>query len=204
MIQEQLLEIGGKPVRLYAHTGILLDANQYTQTHISSSGGGGYIHPERGGYVAPPQIHSTIINHQEFWIEDRFGQVTPVQFYDSNIPMRPGHLVSLILVESARGGPFYCGYVDHTVGRWWGRGHDGELVTNLRIFPRIFSVLPILIPALLSIIALYLGLNWEETLGVAFAAFVPATLWAFFIGYRAMKKLTKAKSTFMSALDPSD
>jgi hypothetical protein len=84
-----------KEIKFWRVTGEVIGQNKYSETHISSSGGGGVV-TNRGGYVGAPQVHSRAITNHEFWIKKDDGSEMSVQLSDVDIPLREGHKISLI------------------------------------------------------------------------------------------------------------
>lgn len=73
--------------------GTVVDTKKWSETHVSSSGGGGYVHPKHGGLVRAAQVHSTVETKGELWIKTAAGK--EVQIF-GDIPARPGHRVGVI------------------------------------------------------------------------------------------------------------
>jgi hypothetical protein len=76
-------------------TGVVLGNEKYNETHISSSGGGGYV-SQYGGHVRAPQISSTTTTNQEIWIKTEDGSEKSIKLKGYDIPMRPGHKITVI------------------------------------------------------------------------------------------------------------
>ena len=53
-----------KEVEFYTITGEVLSQQKSSETHVTSSGGGGYI-GKQGGHISAPQIKTTVINKHE-------------------------------------------------------------------------------------------------------------------------------------------
>lgn len=57
-----------KEIEFWSVTGEIMAQNKYSETHVSSSGGGGYI-GAHGGHIRAPSVHSTTVTNHEFWIK---------------------------------------------------------------------------------------------------------------------------------------
>lgn len=58
-----------KPSEIYVftHTGVVRGAQRWSDTHVSSSGGGGWVGPH-GGRVAAAQVHSNVVQRGKFFL----------------------------------------------------------------------------------------------------------------------------------------
>ena len=84
-----------KEIEFYQVTGTVLNNDKYSKTHVSSSGGGGYV-SQYGGHVSAPQVTSSTTTHQEIWIKSESGAEESLQLVGFDIPLRPGHKITLI------------------------------------------------------------------------------------------------------------
>jgi len=85
----------GKEVKFWSITGEVIGQNKYSETHVSSSGGGGYV-GKHGGFVNAPQVNSTVVTNHEFWIKKDNGVEESVQLSGADIPLREGQKVTAI------------------------------------------------------------------------------------------------------------
>lgn len=115
-----------KEIKFWRVTGEVIGQNKYSETHVSSSGGGGVV-TNRGGYVSAPQVHSRAITNHEFWIKKEDGSEMSVQLSDVDIPLREGHKITLIgsRLSDQKKGPWAV-LVNHSEGkhRYIARGED--------------------------------------------------------------------------------
>ena len=95
-------------------TGTVLDGQEKrSETHISSSGGGGYV-GQSGGRVSAPTIHSSVTTKHEFWIELENGTEKAIQLSGCDIPLKTGHKITLVSVDkSKKSEKFYTFLVNH-------------------------------------------------------------------------------------------
>lgn len=87
---------GEKETALFSdRIGTVIRSTKRSETHVSSSGGGGYL--DKGtGYVAPATISSTVVTRHEFWVRTDEGVDVPVQLTDVDIPLAEGQRISLV------------------------------------------------------------------------------------------------------------
>ena len=81
--------------------GVVVHADRRFETHVSSSGGGGYIGPS-GGYLAEPQIRSTTTDHQTIFLRGSDGSEQSFDLQDWDLAVRPGS--RMVVVWGARDG----------------------------------------------------------------------------------------------------
>lgn len=70
----------------------------WTSTHVSSSGGGGYVGPY-GGNVSAPTVSSRSTTHKRFFIRAAAGKETEIELSDSSFGVRDGHRVSAVYAK---------------------------------------------------------------------------------------------------------
>ncbi|WP_075185084.1 hypothetical protein [Teredinibacter haidensis] len=108
-------------------TGEVLGQNKYSETHVSSSGGGGYI-DKHGGHVDAPQIHSKSVTNHEFWIRKQDGTEENVQLKGHDIPLRAGQIITLISAfTNEKRKPYYSVLVNHNAKKHWFINKANEL-----------------------------------------------------------------------------
>jgi hypothetical protein len=74
-------------------TGTVSDVQKWSSTSVSTSGGGGYVHPEHGGYISSPTVTSRVTQHQTFWI---LSGGLEIEVRDVALSCRDGQPVTLI------------------------------------------------------------------------------------------------------------
>jgi hypothetical protein len=144
-------------------------SQRWTSTEIQSSGGGGYINPTYGGYIAPPTISSKVTQHEktEFWVQDTDGKQQRFSFLHEEFPVAQGHRVRIIWGGSTKNkdkGNYlfannltsgYRQYFDKLDGMYsWPFNH--RLIKMPIIFSAIFFVAP-------ALVWCYLALAWIIT-----------------------------------------
>jgi hypothetical protein len=63
----------GRAGWVYGVRGKIIGSKTWTETHVSSSGGGGYIH-KGTGQIHAPTVHSTTVERGEVWIRNKDGK----------------------------------------------------------------------------------------------------------------------------------
>lgn len=108
-----------KEVEFSEVTGEVLGQNKYSETHVSSSGGGGYV-GQHGGHVSAPQVRSTAITNHEFWIKTDDGAEKSVQLSGCDIPLREGHKITLITAGlKGKKSSYHSILVNHNAKKHW-------------------------------------------------------------------------------------
>lgn len=87
-----------KEIEFLTISGEVLSQDKYSETHISSSGGGGYV-GKSGGYVSSPNITSTSVTNHEVWIKTKDGREVDLNLTDYNICLREGQFITLIITR---------------------------------------------------------------------------------------------------------
>lgn len=124
---------GKNNVEFRTVTGEVLGSDKYSETQISSSGGGGYV-STHGGHVSAPRIHSSSVTNHEFWIKTEDGLEKDVQLRGVDIPLRPGQKITLI--SAGRKGAekaWYSVLVNHSAGRYWFINNADSLNKKLKL-----------------------------------------------------------------------
>lgn len=63
----------GREGWVYGVRGKMVGSKTWTETHVTSSGGGGYIHQGQG-QIHAPTVRSTIVEKGEVWVRSRSGK----------------------------------------------------------------------------------------------------------------------------------
>lgn len=72
---------------------IISDPITWSETHISSSGGGGYVHPQYGGSVSAPTVHSHVVEREKYFVKMENGEERELR---DAVTGRRGHHITLI------------------------------------------------------------------------------------------------------------
>ncbi|MFU1569509.1 hypothetical protein [Aeromonas veronii] len=132
-----------KEIEFWSVTGEIMAQNKYSETHVSSSGGGGYI-GAHGGHIRAPSVHSTTVTNHEFWIKTEDGSEESVQLAGCDIPLREGQKITLISAGvKGKGEGCYSVLVNHNAKSHWFIKKADDLNKRLQI--DVVSAKPILI-----------------------------------------------------------
>lgn len=87
-----------KIVEFHAVNGIAHGSSKFTTTHVTSSGGGGYIGPTTG-FIDPVKIQSHNVIHGNFWIVPDGANEVQIQFDGHNLSVRDGQNVTALFAS---------------------------------------------------------------------------------------------------------
>ena len=152
----------GRTIKFTAETGRVLPGQQkISKTHISSSGGGGYLH-QGSGFVDAAKIKSTTTTQQEFWLLADGGRQVPVRIAGDVMAVNVDQEVSLL-----HAGQLLVGIVNHSARTtaWLRRPLDLVRGAGLARWWRAVFI------AVLSSLVLSVVLN---VLSVGILGFIPA------------------------------
>ncbi|WP_165313155.1 hypothetical protein [Vibrio ziniensis] len=108
-----------KEIKFWSVTGEILGQNKYSETHVSSSGGGGYV-GQHGGHVSAPTVHSTTVTNHEFWIKKEDGSEKSIQLAGHDIPLREGQKITLISAGiKGKDSGYFSVLVNHNANQHW-------------------------------------------------------------------------------------
>ncbi|MFQ2209979.1 hypothetical protein ACK31V_04610 [Aeromonas caviae] len=122
-----------KEIEFWSVTGEIMAQNKFSETHVSSSGGGGYV-GTHGGHISAPSVHSTTVTNHEFWIKTEDGSEESVQLAGCDIPLREGQKITLISAGvKGKGEGYYSVLVNHNANKHWFINEAGSLNKSLKI-----------------------------------------------------------------------
>ena len=93
------------PLHFVIHQGTVVSLRRWSDTHITSSGGGGYVDPKFGGHIAAAQLSSQIVQKAEVFIKDRSGRQHAIELSDISIPLTEGSQIIAVLDDRWQGKP---------------------------------------------------------------------------------------------------
>lgn len=86
----------GKKMWIDIIEGEVVSQQKWAETHVSGSGGGGWVNNAPGyTWVKPIDIYSSTTTNHEFWIREPNGKEASFSFSNVNFPVRDGHLIRL-------------------------------------------------------------------------------------------------------------
>jgi hypothetical protein len=175
-----------KEIVFYKVAGEVLGNDKYSETHVSSSGGGGYV-GQYGGHVSAPQVSSITTTNQEIWIKTESGSEESIQLKGYDIPMRSGHKISVILAGNKDAGSYYTVIVNHSTGKHWLLHNADGLNERLNIERATGKSLLIAVLMFFSLLSLGLGIGGGE-----FDLEYNWILWGLPIGFLLYRNAVKA------------
>lgn len=132
--------IDSQIVQVWVSSGEVLSSDKNYETHVTSSGGGGYV-DKHGGYVASPRVSSYSVEKHEFWIREEDGIERSYWLNNAGISLRPGQAVSVILVQRPDAASAHiAAIVNHSAANWNRVTHIKQLAANLRLISKPFHV----------------------------------------------------------------
>jgi hypothetical protein len=160
----------GGAIKFSVESGRVLPGQQkISKTHVSSSGGGGYV-SGGSGFVDAPKITSTITTEQEFWLQARSGHQVPVRISGDVMAVNVDQEVSLLRARHpTKGGVWLVGIVNHSARKTAWLLAPGDVVKRAGLV----RWWPTLLLALLSLVL------FESVLGAWFLGLLPAGVLVF-------------------------
>lgn len=76
------IDIDGNTYWFCTLSGEVSSVQKWSTTTVTTSGGGGYIHPKYGGFINPPTVNTQTQNHQKFWIVSPDGREAEIFLND--------------------------------------------------------------------------------------------------------------------------
>lgn len=117
-----VVTIYGEDIKFWERRGFVDSFHFQSRTHVWSEGGGGYVHPQHGGYVDAPNVRSQVVDSKEVRLTFTDNLRETVKL-DGRMTFDKDDDVSLVYacpVNSPTGQ--LVGVVNHTEGRWWTYG----------------------------------------------------------------------------------
>lgn len=95
MSTKREVEAAGGKLWFCAMTGRVVGEKKWSETRISSSGGGGYIN-QGSGFISAPQVSTRVSTRHEFWLQAPDGEERCVELNDSNTAVREGQILTAV------------------------------------------------------------------------------------------------------------
>jgi hypothetical protein len=179
---------GGLHLDLQGFTGTVTDQQKFSETKVSSSGGGGYLH-QGSGHVQAPTVTSTTTTKHEFWVQLTDGTQHPIQLTGLDIPLGTGQKITLVYGANRTGGTLLALIANHSANRCWYVSGPGALLklagdqTLLALVGVVFTAL------VLSAVTGVIG----GALGIAIAGYL---IWKWFQAKGALERFLVAGGQF--------
>lgn len=169
----------GTSIRFWKMTGEVISTQKYSDTHLSSSGGGGYVNQGGSGYISAPKIHSRVVTQHEFWLKTEDGQEVDIKLSDFDIPLREGQKITIISAGNAKGSNgWYSVLVNHNAGQHWFINNATSLNQKLKYAPLTITPIVASVPVFIAVAILALILWQTKDTFVAFVICIPFLFYA--------------------------
>ena len=133
------VELFGKKRFFRALSGIVINANQRSDTYVSGSGSSSYVGGYGGGKTA---INSTVVVKSDIWIKSLSGKEYRLRF-NRDIPVRDGNVIHAVDVLDTEGNQISDGEVllyNSTTNEWFYTGGLNAKVRNIHPVSAILLV----------------------------------------------------------------
>jgi hypothetical protein len=146
-------QVSNRTVEFSLLTGAVISSQKHSETHVSSSGGGGYLH-KGSGYVSAPVVTSRIVTKHEFWIRKEDGQDVPVNLTNANVSVAEGQTVSLVLasVSGLEGAPPVL-IINHNAKGHWFIPPSTAFINAMHEPMKLW-------PVIVTVVLLFMGFGW--------------------------------------------
>lgn len=127
------ITVRGHRVAIEAIACTVLETQRWSETHVRSSGGGGYIQGG-SGMISAPRVDSTTVDRNEVWLRRKdTGREFSVEPHFV-LKCRPGHELSLVLVRRRSAGyGQWLAAANHATGSWQEIAHYDSVLRFLRL-----------------------------------------------------------------------
>ncbi len=190
--------IGGEPVWVETMTGRVLGEKKWAETHIHSSGGGGYVHGGTG-YVNPVRVTSSHTTRHEFWLQRADGQELCVALADSPARVRENQTICVAwAARQGQGrGPFLLLHNEASGERVW-LAPDGTLLGNMGLRDPLSSARQKLFIAAIFLSVLVLG---SHITGYALCAILVSAVLLVRLGREKRAMIAELKAACSQCID---
>ena len=138
------VEVEGQGLDMWTYRGDVDAVMLRSEMQVWTQGGGGFFSPQHGGYVSPPQVHSTTSQYKEIRLRSDDGSCRTLNAA-GDVTCTHGDRLAFVYA-SARGAPNgpLVGIINHTERRWWGFDTN-DLIREppRRVFKRLLIMLAI-------------------------------------------------------------
>ena len=126
----------GVATDVWTISGTVISNHIKSETHVTSSGGGGYVSDTGPSYIRAPSIHSYNSHEQEMWLLLANGEQKNIRLHETDLPAIAGQRVSFILAgRPDRDMGYYMRFVNHDARKWWSIQKGAWLVDKHNLMP---------------------------------------------------------------------
>lgn len=138
-------QIANRTVEFTLLTGAVTSSQKHAETHVRSSGGGGFLH-KGTGYVSAPVVTSRIVTKHEFWLHTDDDRDIPVNLSNVHVSVAEGHKVSLVSakVSGLDNAPLVLLINHNAKGHWFippNKGFINAMHEPMKLWPVMVTVL---------------------------------------------------------------
>lgn len=131
-IEESRIKVGPRRFTIHCTAGEVMDAKKWSETHVSTSGGGSSMTPD-GYYTARPvTVHSSVVTRDEIFIRQPDGVEHALQLSNIDLPARAGQkLAAVWLIRRGKKSGSYVLFHNYAMRdtRWM----EGALTSVFRV-----------------------------------------------------------------------
>ncbi|WKE65318.1 hypothetical protein PVT67_16885 [Gallaecimonas kandeliae] len=187
-----------KEIVFWSETGEVLSQNKYSETHVSSSGGGGHV-GRNGGHVRAPKIKSTTVINHEIWIKKDDGKEKNVKLVGQDIPLREGQRVTLISAGvKGENSSYHSVLVNHNANKHWFINDADSLNQKLKI--DLVTGNSVLLAGALWLFLIFLNQNSAVLLSIETISFVGFVIYKLLTKMPRVRKMKKSLDGHLESL----
>jgi hypothetical protein len=136
-------------------SGVVISSDKRSETHLTSSGGGGHL-TNGSGYIKAPTISSYSVTCHDFWLKTSDCQEVAIQLRGHDIPLRSGQNVTMLLANAPGYVKAYVALVNHSSGSYYFLKTIQNAASFLRVYKYSNHLLPLKCLAIGSVAAILL------------------------------------------------
>jgi len=122
-------------VQFWTRNARVIAVKIWSETHVSSSGGGGYIQGGTG-YVNAPKVSSSVTEKREMWYQGEDGKQNSLKILPG-VKVNEGNDISLVSIGTADSG-WLVALVNRTTGLWYDGIVEGGFTSGKGLFKSKF------------------------------------------------------------------
>lgn len=89
---------GGKEFSFTSYSGTVIGEKRLSETHVTTTGGGGTIRNGKGK-VSAPTVHSKVVTNQDIWLRGDAGNERVLRLKGCDIPILENQRISVVLFQ---------------------------------------------------------------------------------------------------------
>lgn len=110
------LQLAKTTIKFQGLSGTVISEKTWSETRVSSTGGGGYMGPY-GGQISAPNVRTQVTAKRELWLKGDDEKEHSIRLTGSLLPVREGHRVSVLwgIKDGQSSGPYVL-LTNNTIG----------------------------------------------------------------------------------------